>query len=747
MQNTALQTAIDELIALNEFGRYAEMEARASSLAKSFPGVPVVRELLGMALAAQQRFADALPHFKRAVRAEPGDPLFWDNLAFCQLQLGQLEAAEATLRDATARHPGSLSAWTALANVRFLRGRLDEARDALSRVFATHPDDPGTHFMAARIAMTQRRFDQAQDHLHAALAVDPNNGALHAELGKLLLWAGNLPEAEARLRHAIAFDASDPACRANLCRVLALMGDLDSATVEARLLLDQLRTDGGGISDRNVEYFDVVAGIFGGGAKVGEALDIYRAALRVRKEPLRALSASLLARKACDWAFAAELESLACEVANEGNAIDETVPFRLLWLESATPQVQLAAAGRIGRLTANAVAPAVREFAPRDRDRLRVGYYSGDLFSHPVGHLIAGVIESHDRARFEIVAYDFSAPIQDDYRERLEHAFERMVGVGELSHEIAAQRIADDQPDIIVDLNGWIRRERATVMAARPAPLQVQWLGFAGTLGAPWIDYIVADPVVIPSEHEHHFSEKILRLPDTMMPTDDKCPTIPGLSRASYGLPQDALVFCSFNGSFKITPELFEIWMQLLNSVPNSVLWLAAQIPEAVEAMRRFAAERGVAPERLVFATMLPAVAEHLARIPLADIALDCFPYGSHTTSADCMRAGVPLVGLMGDTFASRVSASVLGAAGLPELIARNFDEYRALAMRLATQRDELAALRLRMRQLRNDAPLFDTGRFTRHLEAAFEAIWARHCQGQSPDHINVEPAGRSVVA
>ena len=416
-------------------------------------------------------------------------------------------------------------------------------------------------------------------------------------------------------------------------------------------------------------------------------------------------------------------------------------------MKSATPEVQLAAASRIGRFIAEATAPVVKVAGRRNNERLRIGYYSGDLFSHPVGHLIAGVIENHDRARFEVVAYDFSAPVRDDYSERLARAFERMVSVGELSHELAAQRIADDQPDIVVDLNGWGRRERANVMAARPAPLQIQWLGFAGTLGAPWIDYIIADPVVIPPEHERYFSEKVVRLPDTMMPTDDRCAAIPGASRASHGLPEQALVFCSFNGSFKVTPGLFEIWMQLLNAVPDSVLWLAAQIPEAVDAMRRVAVERGVAPERLVFAPMLPTVAEHLARLPLADIALDCFPYGSHTTAADCMRAGVPLVGLIGDTFASRVSASVLGAAGLPDLVARSVDDYRALATRLATRPDELAALRVRMGELRNSAPLFDTRRFTRHLEAALEAIWARHCQGQSPDHINVEPVSRSVVA
>jgi protein O-GlcNAc transferase len=223
MQNTPLQDAIDELLALNQFGRHAEMEARAGALLKSFPGVPVVRELLGIALAAQQRFADALPHFERAVRDDPSDPFFWDNLAFCQLQLGDIEATEATLREATARHPGSLSAWGALANVLFSRDRHDEARDVLGRILALQPGDPLSHFLLGRIAASELQFADAEQHFRTALAADPNVGTVHNELGIVQLESGDLRAAEASFRNALTLDPTDVNASANLDRVLSLL--------------------------------------------------------------------------------------------------------------------------------------------------------------------------------------------------------------------------------------------------------------------------------------------------------------------------------------------------------------------------------------------------------------------------------------------------------------------------------------------------------------------------------------------
>jgi predicted O-linked N-acetylglucosamine transferase (SPINDLY family) len=513
MQNNPLQDAINELLALNQFGRHSEMEERAKALLKRFPGTPVLRELLGMALAAQQRYADALPYFQRAVRDQPEDPLFWDNLAFCQIQLGDLSAAEADLREATARHPGSVSTWGMLANTLLSLDRQDDAHAALDRILALQPDDPHAHFLMGRIAAGRRRWAEAELHLRKVAALSPEVGAAHNELGLVLQAQGHLEEAEASFRRALANDGDNPAGLTNLALVLGAMSRQSDAAEAARAALRLLRRDG--VSGDTIGMFDSAANLLDAAGSTEEALAIYKAMFASQRQPLRAVWAIYAARRACDWDFAAMLEPEACRVAAIGEAIDDSAPWRLLAIAGAGPAVQSAAARKCAAQVAADAIPAMRSGAPRQSGRLRIGYLSGDFYSHPTSHLMVGVVERHDRDRFEVVACDFTPAVSDDYRSRFEAAFERMVPIAQLPDQAAAQRIADDGIDILVDLVGWTRRARPGVLAARPAPLQVQWLGYPGTTGAPWIDYVVADEVLIRKGEELDYSEKIIRLPNT----------------------------------------------------------------------------------------------------------------------------------------------------------------------------------------------------------------------------------------
>jgi predicted O-linked N-acetylglucosamine transferase (SPINDLY family) len=312
-----------------------------------------------------------------------------------------------------------------------------------------------------------------------------------------------------------------------------------------------------------------------------------------------------------------------------------------------------------------------------------------------------------------------------------------MIPIGALSDRAAAERIAADGVDIVIDINGWTTGQRAAVLAQRPARLQVQWLGHPGTMGAPWIDYVIADRVIIPPGHEAHFSEKIVRLPHCYQPTDNKRAVGDPRSRAEHGLPDGAFVFCSFNLAHKFTPEVFDVWMKLLAAVDSSVLWLLEPSAAAVAALRQEAAARGIAADRLIFAPRRPSD-QHLARLAHADLALDCFPYGSHTTASDLLWTGVPLVGLMGETFASRVSGSILTAAGLPELVTASLADYHDLALRLARDAAALAALKRKIVDGRTSSALFDTAQFTRHLEQALVAMSERSRAGLPPDHIAI---------
>jgi protein O-GlcNAc transferase len=734
----SLQDAVNELLTLHGLGRFADMERRAKAVLKSFAGSPVLRELLGLALAAQRRFSEALPHFERAARDHPDDPQFWDNLALCQCELKDYEPAERSLRKSLALQPASLGTLVALGRVLHLRKRNEEASELLARALELAPGHPAAHYHLGEALAGLDRLEEAEQHLRLAVAAEPSVAASHNELGRVLMRRGALRDAEASFRHAIALDRTSPFSHANLALALGPQGRAGEAAAAAREALAVIGGIGTVVCEDNLSLLDLIASALDDAGDTEDALQLFNATVAFRNEPRRAIWAIYTARRACDWDFAARLEPLACMIGATEDALDESVPWRLLFLAGASASQQLAAARRSAQRIANALPRSASANAARTRERIRIAYFSGDFYSHAVPHLMVGVIEQHDRARFEVVGYDFSPPADDDYRRRFEAAFDRLVPITGMSDSEVAELIARDEIDVLIDLAGWTKRARPGVLAARPAPVQMQWLGFPGTLGAPWIDYVVADRVLIRPQDEPHFSEKIVRLPHTYQANDDKRTAARTQSRSAYGLPEEAIVFCSFNGAFKLTPEVFDCWLRLLQAVDHSVFWLLQPEDMALRALVAKAASRGIDPARLVFAPMVEPP-EHLARIARADLALDCFPYGSHTTASDTLWAGVPLVALAGDTFASRVSASILTAAGLPELIAPSLVDYYNLALRLAGDRDALAGLRARVQALRTSGPLFNTGQFTRDLERAVVAIWERHCAGLTPAHIVVD--------
>jgi protein O-GlcNAc transferase len=737
---SSLQDSINDLLGLHSLGRYADMEARARTALKSFAGTAILRELLGVALAAQRRFADALPQFERAARDHPDDPQFWNNLALCQCELKQYAPAEESLRRSLALQSDSIEALVALGRVLHLLKRHEEATEALERALTLAPGHPAAHYHLGEALTGLDQFQQAEQHLRLSLAAEPNVAATHNALASVLLRQGLHSQAEQSFRDAIALDPTSPLSHANLALVLSRQ-ERDAEAAEAAR--SALAAAGGlerALNDDDLELMDLIANVLDGAGATDEALQIFKAGIARNDEPRRAIWAIYAARRACDWEFAARLEPQACRIAEVTGPVDESAPWRLLFLAGTSAAQQLATARRSAQRVADLL-PRPASLTVRrtgTRGHIRIGYFSGDFYNHATPHLMVGVIERHDRARFGVIGYDLSPQVDDDYRRRVEAAFDRMVPITGMPDHAAAELIARDEVDIVIDLVGWTKRARPAVLAARPAPVQLQWLGYPGTLGAPWIDYIVADRVLIRHEDEHHFSEKIVRLPHTYQANDDRRVAAETQPRSAYGLPENAIVFCSFNGAFKFTPDVFDCWLKLLQAVDRSVLWLLKPEDQARQALVARAASHGIDPARLVFAPMI-APSEHHARMAQADLALDCFPYGSHTTASDALWAGVPLVALSGDTFASRVSASILTAAGLTELITCSLADYHALALRLARESDELKRLKARVQALRTSGPLFDTGLFTRDLERALTAIWERHCGGLPPDHITLD--------
>ena len=374
-------------------------------------------------------------------------------------------------------------------------------------------------------------------------------------------------------------------------------------------------------------------------------------------------------------------------------------------------------------------------------ERIRVAYVSGDFRQHAVSLLAAGVFEHHDRTQFDTFGISLAPGDGTPLRTRMENAFGRFIDAHDKPDAEIAKLMRELEIDIAVDLMGYTEGARTAIFARRPSGIQVNWLGYPGTMGAPYMDYILADRTVIPEENRADFSETVAYLPHCYLPNDSTRELAAPPSRGAAGLPENAFVFACFNNLFKITPETFDCWMRLLGGVEGSVLWLSQPNPSAMRNLKREAEARGVAGERILFAPFVASPGAHLARLSLADLFLDTLPYNAHASACDALWAGVPALTLKGASFAGRVGASLLSTLGLPELIAQTPAEYEATALRLACDPGARTALREKLARNRLTLPLFDTARFTRGLEAAYRTMWERHQSGAPPASFGVPEA------
>jgi predicted O-linked N-acetylglucosamine transferase (SPINDLY family) len=440
-----------------------------------------------------------------------------------------------------------------------------------------------------------------------------------------------------------------------------------------------------------------------------------------------------LKRLLCDWSDSEEeCANLEAAILNNEAA---ALPFATLALIES-PAVQLHAAETYSRHeypqpTANVSGPHTAH------EKIRIGYFSADFYNHATSYLMAELFEQHDRTRFEIVGFSFGPSVTDEMGTRVSAAMDRFIDVRTMNDAEIAQLSRSLQIDIAIDLKGYTRGHRAGIFAERAAPIQVSYVAYPGTMGAPFIDYLIADRTIVSAILRQHYAEKIVALPGSYQPNDSCRVSAGPCTRAAENLPQSVFVFCCFNNAYKITPTVFDSWMRVLARVEGSVLWLLEESPLASANLRAEALRRGISPERIVFAQ--PAgLPEHLARIGLADLFLDTLPYNAHTTASDALWAGVPLLTQIGETFAGRVAASLLRAVGLPQLVTHSAQEFEQFAIDLAHDPARMQSLREHLKAARNSAPLFDTAAYTGHLEAAYIAMYWRHTAGLAPDHLNL---------
>lgn len=390
--------------------------------------------------------------------------------------------------------------------------------------------------------------------------------------------------------------------------------------------------------------------------------------------------------------------------------------------------------------TLNSVVPI--DWKRSEENRLTVAYLSSDFFEHATSQLIVELFELHNRSRFNVFGVCYGKSPNDKMRARVSSAFDQFYSFGDKSDKEIAGFLRGLGVDIAIDLKGHTKDSRLGIFAERIAPVQMHYLGYPGTTGAPFIDYLIADETLVPEAHVGCYTEKIVFMPDSYQ-VNDRQKRIANVSdtRLDHGLPRDSFVFCCFNNNWKITADLFDVWMRILKRVEGSVLWLLADNESASARLKDEAVARGVCAARLVFAKRAP-LDEHLARHAHADLFLDTFYCNAHTTASDALWAGLPLITKVGDAFASRVAASLLKAAGIDELITETTESYEALALDLAANRDKLDAVKRKLREAKNSSALFDTPRFTRNIESAYEAAWSRYQAGLPPEHIYIKLTG-----
>lgn len=652
---------------------------------------------LGLVLRATSRLDEAERCFRRVHELDPRDAEALTHLAELLSAGSRFAQAAEVCREALRLAPGNAYLWLQLAVASKALGDTSDAAAAYRRVIELEPDTAPAHNDLANLLQDEGRIEEAIVHYREAMRLAPDYAGAHSNLGCALARVDRAREAAACFAESIRLDPGYADAHLNLGSVRSLLGERDLA------------------------------------------LASFRAALELRPQDAAIRECVLTEMQhMCDWSRFEELSGL--QRACAADPSQRVNPFSLLSIPSSAAD-QLQCARSHARQCSAAVpagsTPLFQRRAPQAGQRLRVGYLSADFHEHATAYLAAELFELHDRSRFEVVAYSYGPNDRSGTRERLVRAFDRFSELHPYSHAEAARAISADAVDILVDLKGYTTHARTAIMALRPAPLQVSYLGYPGTMGAEFIDYLIADRFIVPPGSERFYSERLVFMPDTYQVNDRKRAVADTPARRALNLPEQGVVFCCFNQTYKILPETFAVWMRLLAAVPGSLLWLLAWNPWAVDNLRREARARGVDPGRLVFAPPL-AADRHLGRLRAADLCLDTSPYNAHTTASDALWAGVPLVTRPGETFASRVAGSLLRAMDLPELIVGSMAEYEALAARLARDPALLAETRAKLGRNRASSPLFDTPRYVRNLESAYQRMWERHLRGKPPAQIDL---------
>ena len=716
-----IQELLRQAVPLHQAGRFEEAEQIYARILADQPGFFQALHLMGLLRLQQNRHHEAQLFMEAALRAQPGAPETLCNYAILLSHLGRNEEALTALDQSLAAQPGNARSITNRGAIKSKLGRLEEALEDFDR----------------------------------ALAIDRHNGEALNNRGLMLHGLGRYEDALASFDLLLTLMPDSFETRNNRGLTLRELSRNSEALAEFDRVIAQAPHHAGAHVNR--------ASMLWRAERLDEALEAYAQALALNPklpEALESRSSLLWTRQRALAPAIADLEALMALDPARPYAMGNLLHLKMHagdWRDFAAGKAQLDDAVRAGKpavepfvyqglsespadILSCAMTYAAREFPARVPGAraggrrpgpIRLGYVCGEFRAQATMYLAAGLFESHDRKRFQVSGFDNGRDDGSALRKRVIAGFDKFISIADLSDRDAAQRIAGEGIDILVNLNGYFGKMRPGIFAQRPAPIQVNYLGFPGTLGAAYMDYILGDSVVFADGDDTFFSEKLVRLPGSYQINDSERAPVTVTTRAAHDLPEGGFVFCHFNYGYKIMPDLFACWMRILKSVPGSLLWLLAGNPLFAKNLSAEAERAGIDPARLVFAPPLD-VEPHRARLALADLFLDSTVSNAHTTASDALWAGLPLLTCKGHAFSGRVAASLLNAVGLPELVTHSLEDYEMLAVKLAREPALRGRYRGRLVETRHSAPLFDTARTVRHIEAAFEKMQALKQNGEA---------------
>lgn len=694
------EQSIDQAAHLLQSGKPAKAAQILKRVIQKVPGHAHAHHLYGLSLFQERQFVLAERSVSKAISLEPHNPVFRNNLGLILIANRQPDKAIQAHTDAITVEPSSPVAYFHRANVYRHKGDFVQAIRDYEQVLKWDPYSVEAMSNLASVLVSLFEYERAEKLLNDALVIQPAFAQAWNNLGLLHQQTGQSDQAQAAFSRAIEYSPEFLEAHVNLATLLMRLN------------------------------------------RYAQAIPLFQKVLKLNPSQSFVLgNLAYCQSMLCDWSQYRSIWSRIEDQTRRG-----ALPCSPIIFLNGSDDVALAHKLALAYTRVFVPDLAMEPFVtkPRQSSKLRIGYFSNDYREHPVATLIVGVLEQHDRDQFEIFGYALNKSDGGAMRKRMQQAFDQFIDISELADEKVVNLVREHQLDIAIDLNGYTEGCRPAIFRSRIAPVQLSYLGFPGTSGASHFDYTVADHHIIPQASRQFYSEQLLYMPDCFQPNDDsRTLSTDTLSRAQFGLPEEAVVFCCFNKLYKLNPEVFTCWMQILQQVPASVLWLYTEDEVARQNLRREAAKAGVSSERLVFAGRTEVYSHHLARYRLADLFLDTFPYTAHTTASDAMWAGLPVLTRSGQSLASRVGESLLMTLGMQELVTRSISEFVAKAVELANEggqgsRQGFDRLKQTLDRARKASSLYDTKQYARWLEKGYRMVHERSEQGLLPQTASI---------